>query len=48
MAWRVDTDYHQRDLYEHIGAGDFPSWTLKMQIMPFQRRRGLPVSTRST
>jgi catalase len=31
----VDTDYHQRDLYEHIGAGDFPSWTLKMQIMPF-------------
>jgi len=32
----VDTDYHQRDLYEHIEAGDFPSWTLKMQIMPFE------------
>jgi catalase len=32
----VDTDYHQRDLYSHIEAGDFPSWTLKMQIMPFE------------
>jgi catalase len=32
----VDTDYHQRDLYEHIRDGDFPSWTLKMQIMPFE------------
>src|ERR1700694_5338800 len=30
------TDYHQRDLYEHLEAGDFPSWTLKMQIMPFE------------
>jgi catalase len=32
----VDTDYHQRDLYEHIAAGEYPSWTLKMQIMPFE------------
>ncbi len=32
----VDTDYHQRDLYEHIEAGEYPSWTLKMQIMPFE------------
>nr|MDT0666095.1 catalase [Micromonospora sp. DSM 115978] len=31
----ADTDYHQRDLYEHIKAWEFPSWTLKMQIMPF-------------
>jgi catalase len=30
-----DGDYHQRDLYEAIEGGDFPSWTLKMQIMPF-------------
>ena len=21
----ADTDYHQRDLYEHIAAGEFPS-----------------------
>jgi catalase len=30
-----DADYHVRDLYESIERGDFPSWTLKMQIMPF-------------
>lgn len=32
----IDTDYHQRDLYEHLRDGEFPSWTLKMQIMPFE------------
>ncbi|MEO8887898.1 MAG: catalase [Jatrophihabitantaceae bacterium] len=31
-----DGDYHQRDLYDHIEAGEFPSWTLHMQIMPFE------------
>ena len=35
----VDTDYHQRDLYEHIEAGEFPSWTLHMQIMPFEQAK---------
>ncbi len=32
----VDTDYHTRDLFEAIERGDYPSWTLKMQIMPFE------------
>ena len=31
-----DADYHQRDLYEAIERGEFPSWTLQMQIMPFE------------
>ena len=31
-----DGDYHQRDLYDSIEAGNFPSWSLKMQIMPFE------------
>jgi len=31
-----DADYHQRDLFEAIKRGDYPSWTLKMQIMPFE------------
>ncbi len=35
----IDTDYHQRDLYEHIAGGEFPSWTLKMQIMPFEEAK---------
>ncbi|MDN5761023.1 MAG: catalase, partial [Microlunatus sp.] len=35
----VDTDYHQRDLFEHIDAGQYPSWTLNMQIMPFEEAK---------
>ena len=35
----VDTDYHQRDFYEHIEAGEFPSWTLSMPIMPFDEAK---------
>jgi catalase len=31
----IDTDYHQRDLYEHIDKGEYPSWTLHVQVMPF-------------
>ena len=32
----VDTDYHTRDLFEHIRDGELPSWTLYVQIMPFE------------
>ncbi len=32
----IDTDYHIRDLYEHIGSGEFPSWSLKVQVMPYE------------
>lgn len=35
----TDGDYHQRDLYEAIERGEFPSWTLKMQIMPFEEAK---------
>ncbi|NLU83841.1 catalase [Rhodococcus sp. HNM0569] len=31
----MDTDYHTRDLWEHIDAGEYPSWTLYVQVMPF-------------
>jgi catalase len=34
-----DGDYHQRDLYEAIESGQHPSWTLLMQIMPFDEAR---------
>jgi catalase len=30
-----DADYHTRDLFEAIRRGEFPSWTLKVQVMPF-------------
>ena len=32
----ADGDFHQRDLFSSIERGDYPSWTLKMQIMPFE------------
>jgi catalase len=35
----IDADYHQRDLHEAIKRGDYPSWTLKMQIMPFDEAK---------
>ena len=31
----ADADYHTRDLFDAISKGDCPSWTLYMQIMPF-------------
>jgi catalase len=31
-----DADYHLRDLYDAIERGDYPSWSLMMQIMPFE------------
>ena len=32
----TDPDLHTKDLYEAIERGDHPSWTLKMQIMPYE------------
>jgi catalase len=34
-----DGDFHQRDLYEAIARGEFPRWSLKMQIMPFDEAK---------
>ncbi|WP_340541053.1 catalase [Nocardioides sp. GXZ039] len=35
-----DGDYHQRDLYDALAGGDHPSWTLKVQVMPFDEAPG--------
>ena len=29
-----DPDYHQRDLVRALDCGEYPSWTLKIQLMP--------------
>jgi catalase len=34
-----DGDYHRRDLFNAIGRGEYPSWTLKVQIMPFEEAK---------
>ncbi|MEN8708063.1 catalase [Nocardioides marinisabuli] len=31
-----DSDFHRRDLFDSIEAGDHPSWTLKVQVMPYE------------
>ncbi|MFT4124280.1 MAG: catalase [Microbacteriaceae bacterium] len=35
-----DADFHIRDLYEAIEAGDFPSWDLSVQVMPYEDAKG--------
>jgi catalase len=40
-------DFHRQDLFQAIHGGDFPTWTLYMQIMPFEEARPTG-STRST
>jgi len=32
-----DPDYHLRDLHTAIAGGDYPSWTVQLQIMPFEQ-----------
>ncbi len=32
-----DPDHATRDLHEAIARGEFPSWTLEMQIMPYEQ-----------
>jgi catalase len=34
-----DGDYHRRDLFDAIRRGDHPTWTLRVQIMPFEEAR---------
>jgi catalase len=31
----TDADFHRRDLFTAIAGGDYPSWTLSVQIMPY-------------
>lgn len=35
----ADGDYHARDLWEAIEGGTYPTWTLHMQIMPFEEAK---------
>lgn len=34
-----DADYHRRDLFDSIKKGDFPSWTMYVQIMPYEEAK---------
>ena len=38
----ADPDYHRRDLFEAIAAGDFPEWELGVQLLSQQEADALP------
>ncbi len=38
----TDRESHQRDLFESIERGDFPRWTMKMQVMTEAQAKALP------
>ena len=33
---KADRDFHLRDLHDSIKKGDYPSWTVQIQVMPFE------------
>ncbi len=35
----ADADFHRRDLFDAIARGDHPSWTLSVQVMPYEEAR---------
>ncbi len=34
-----DADFHRRDLFDAIARGDYPSWTLHVQVMPYDEAK---------
>ncbi|OFL64877.1 MULTISPECIES: catalase [unclassified Brevibacterium] len=32
----IDADFHRRDLFEAIKEGNFPTWTLSVQVIPYE------------
>lgn len=37
-----DRESHQRDLYESIEKGDFPKWTMYIQVMTEEQAKNCP------
>jgi catalase len=35
----TDGDYHRRDLFEAIKRGEFPSWRVEVQVMPYDEAK---------
>ncbi len=35
----ADADFHRRDLFDAIARGDHPSWTMSVQVMPYEDAR---------
>jgi catalase len=39
-----DADFHRRDLFEAIARGEYPSWTLSVQVMPYADARSYRIN----
>lgn len=39
-----DLDYHRRDLFQAIAAGDFPKWRVQIQVMPEREAERYPLN----
>ncbi|HKJ12052.1 MAG TPA: catalase [Ornithinimicrobium sp.] len=39
-----DADFHRRDLYNAIADGEYPSWTLYVQVMPYEDARAYRIN----
>ncbi|HLS49633.1 MAG TPA: catalase, partial [Actinomycetaceae bacterium] len=35
----ADADFHRRDLYDAIARGEFPTWRLSVQVMPYEEAK---------
>ena len=35
----MDAEFHRRDLMDAIGRGEFPKWTLSVQVMPYEEAK---------
>ena len=35
----TDADFHRRDLFEAIEGGNYPSWRLEVQVMPYEEAK---------
>ncbi len=35
----ADADFHRRDLFEAIGRKEYPTWALRVQVMPYEDAR---------
>src|SRR5699024_611628 len=40
----TDAEYHRRDLFEAIEAGDHPNWTLSVPVMPYDDAKDQPTN----
>jgi catalase len=35
----ADADFHRRDLFDSIAGGEYPSWRMSVQVMPYDQAR---------